>query len=110
MLKETVSIDDVLEVLNRIVNTDPQAAHDLIETRVDCSDALAKDPTIQVAKKEVAMLGTTAKFYSVGILGVLNGIFGVHDDNYGAIQVTMEDDGTVVGFSLTKQAKEAFGR
>jgi len=110
MIKESVTLDEVLEVLNRIVKTDPQAAHDLVETRVGCNDALAKDPTIQVVEKGVPMLGTTKKLYSVGLLGVLNGIFGAHDDGWGAIQVTMEDDGTVVGFSLTKQAKEAFGR
>ena len=82
MLKETVTIDEVLEVLNRIVKTDPQAAHDLVETRVDCNDSLVKDPTIQVAKEEIPMLGTTGTFYSVGLLGVLNGIFGVHEDGW----------------------------
>lgn len=105
MIKETVSLDEVVEVLNRMVKADPLATQDLVNSRVECNEVLVKDPTIQVVRRD-----TPRERCVVGILGVLNGLFGVHDDGYGAIQVTYGDDGSIMEFGLTRQANEALGR
>ncbi len=59
-----------VEVLNRAFKSDPVAIEQLFNVRVDCNDALANDPTIQVGQ----VVG--ADNYSVGAIGIINGICG----------------------------------
>lgn len=80
MLKQTVSIDEVIALLNDAFEKDPEAIHELVTTRVPCNEAMADHPTIQVG---VNWKGTSK--YVVGVIGILNGIFGTADDGYGAI-------------------------
>lgn len=89
MIRDWVTVDDALAVLNRAVASDPEAISALLEQRVPCNKALADDPTIQVASKDGA--------YHVGILGILNGIFGTDEDGWGPIAASMTD-GVVDGF------------
>lgn len=77
MLKESVTIDDAIELLNDALNKDPMAMWALATTRVTCNEVLADHPTIQVGKY--------SDDYKVGLIGILNGIFGAADDGYGAI-------------------------
>lgn len=84
--------------MNDVALVDRTALLELINNRVPCSEALAKHPTVQVARDEF-----TAR---VGLLGILNGLCGVYDDDTGALcAVTDEDslkfvlldsDGTIV--------------
>lgn len=91
-LKETISIEDVISLLNEAVATDAEAMQNLINQRVSCNKELAAHPTIQVmANKE----GTE---YKVGIVGLLNGMFGTAPDGYGAIAAMFDDDKKLTGF------------
>jgi len=71
MIRKNLSIDEALVVLNRAVKADPEAMEALIENHVPCNQALADDPEIQVR--------ATAGMHSVGMLGILNGLFGIED-------------------------------
>jgi hypothetical protein len=97
-VRKKVSISDVLKVLNRALEADPDAMAKLREAKVPCNEALAHDPEIQVGMEEhpgsvhdvweddepVSVGGR--KVYSVGFLGVLNGIFGIDKrTGFGAI-------------------------
>jgi hypothetical protein len=86
-------IDLAILLLNELVVGDPEAAHQLVEFRVPCSDALANHPTIQVA-------GTGEKPL-VGMLGVINGIFGTHMDGRGHIGAVYDDRGKLTHFART---------
>jgi len=77
MLKDSVTIDDVVELLNDAFTKDPEAMNNLALSRVACNETLADHPTIQVGK--------FGEDYKVGIIGILNGVFGMADDGYGAI-------------------------
>ena len=77
MLKDFVTIDDVVELLNDAVDKDPEAIYKLAVNRVPCNAMLADHPTIQVGK--------FGDEYKVGLIGILNGIFGIADDGFGAI-------------------------
>lgn len=57
-------------VLNDLMTIDPQAGRTLFEFRSYCNEELANHPTIQV--RAVGNMQGTA--YSVGLIGVLNGI------------------------------------
>jgi hypothetical protein len=80
-LRESVSLDQALYLLNEIVALDPKAAEALVETRVVCNKALADHPTIQVGLG----IEEDGDSFQVGILGLLNGMFGADDEGYGQI-------------------------
>jgi len=77
-LKNSITLDDALVVLNSAVIADSKAMHSLIEHRVDCNEILANHPTIQVGRCQ-------PERYHVGLLGILNGLFGIDETGWGAI-------------------------
>jgi len=88
-------IDRTLAFLNELKDADSQAVKALIETRVPCNEALADHPTVQVHVRE----GEPG--FSVGLLGVLNGLIGADADGWGFICVILNDDGNIVKFTRT---------
>ena len=94
MLKLNVGVLDVIDLLNEALKLDSKAISDLIAYHAPCNESLGNHPTIQVAPE------------GVGMLGILNGLFGVSDRGWGSIAVVVEDDGTVVGFEETSDAKK----
>ena len=92
MLQDPLSIDQAIQILNRFVKADPEAMRLLLETRVNCNETLAGDPTCQVAGWD----GIT----KVGLLGVLNGLFGTIPEGarqgWGPIAAIFSDDETVL--------------
>lgn len=81
--KETVSIDDVLVLLNDLLAKDPSAVVSLVEKRTVCNDQIAEHPTVQVLTKDGV--------HYVGLLGILNGLFGVNEHSYGVLAIEMDD-------------------
>lgn len=59
-----------LRVLNEAYEADPAALHALVCNRVPCNRLLAEHATVQVETNIVA----TGESFSVGMLGVINGI------------------------------------
>jgi hypothetical protein len=74
----------VCELLNEALALDPEAMQLLMEGRVACNQDLAKHATIQVA--------STDNGYRVGLLGILNGIFGISDKGWGPIAALCEEE------------------
>jgi hypothetical protein len=62
---------------------DKEAVNDLINGRVSCNEKLADHPSVQCR--------TEGNNYSVGILGILNGLFGANEKGIGGI-VAMFDN------------------
>jgi len=87
MIKETVTIDQVLELLNEMLAIDPEAVQNLVNSRVKCNEALSNHPTIQVRQYE------DDEYPQVGIIGVVNGFFGI-DDVSGMGAICCHDDGS----------------
>ena len=77
MIRESITVDQALEVLNRAVDSDREAIQNLIDCRVCCNDKLSADPEIQVG---IYHIGKP----TVGVLGLLNGLFG-EQEGWGAI-------------------------
>jgi hypothetical protein len=86
-MKENVSVDEVIELLNESFRLDPEWAHNFVETRTKCNDAVADHQTIQS--------GTRDGIKHVGPLGFLNGLFGVDDRGYGPIAASYDDKSSV---------------
>ena len=91
-----------VQVLNRALEEDPVAIKRLFAYHVDCNDALADDQTIQVRSYSTRACETPTN--SVGVLGLINGLFGVRkSDGYGWVEAEMDDDGEdIVGFRVRK--------
>lgn len=102
-IRKKVSIDDALKVLNRALLADPKAMAALREAKVECNRKLAEDPEVQCGMKrhpgsvhdvyqddEPVEVGGR-NIYTVGFLGVLNGIFGIDDrTRHGALAAVYE--------------------
>lgn len=87
-IKSSITIDEVIELLNEVVKLDQLAITDLVNSRVPCNLALADHPTIQVGKLE--SFSDPDRKWRVGLLGLLNGFFGIAEDGYGTIAANFE--------------------
>lgn len=85
---------EMIEFLNSLFEIDPNSISELLEKHVPCNINMAKHSTVQV------LVRPSDKF-RVGILGILNGFYGVYDDglnkDYGAI-CAIYDNGKLKGF------------
>ena len=110
-MRETVNISEVVEFLNHMLKIDPAATNALFSLRVSCNQELAAHPTIQVG-----LLGGSHPI--VGLIGIVNGMFGVDKNKWGHISADY-DDGQIIRFRLlsendtteheNKRAKERTG-
>ena len=89
-MRDTVSIDDVIGLLNEVFRLDPVAANAFVENRSPCNEAIADHPTIQVVTRDGVP--------HFGPLGLLNGLFGVDERGYGPIASYYDDLGKLTGF------------
>ena len=94
MLKDQVTLDEVIDLLNEIHAADPKAMLQLIEGRIPCNEKLAEHPTVQCL--------TVGGVNMVGILGVINGIFGVNERGVGGIAALFNSSGELTGFIKTR--------
>lgn len=93
MIREIVSIDDVIELLNECILLDRPAIGALIANRVPCNQPLADHPTVQVMAQHGG--------FHVGMLGILNGFFGGDEDGWGPITFVFDDSGNLLRVQRT---------
>ena len=93
MVKTSVSLEEAIQFLASLVDIDQQAMQALVAARVSCGDDLANHPTVQVCHE--------GGYYRVGLLGIINGLFGIHADGLGPIGAVY-DGGTLIGFTRVK--------
>lgn len=94
MLKESVTIGEVCTLLNELLALDPDCIQDLFSYRVPCGSELAEHPTVQVLQFDGDSVAR------LGVLGLLNGFFGIKKDGFGPLCMEMEK-GKVVCFKPT---------
>lgn len=83
---------EMCEYLNDLIKLDPDAVHNLCETRVPCNASLGNHHSVQVVGCSPSPL--------VGLLGILNGFIGTQPDGWGYIAGRYGDDGKLFGFDL----------
>jgi len=74
MIKESVTAQEVVDLLNEALELDHDAMRMISCFRVLCNEKLQEHSTIQVREDN-----------SVSILGLLNGVFGVNENGGGCI-------------------------
>ena len=94
MLKQSITPSDVCDLLNELLKLDYDCANELVSYRQQCNESVAAHQSIQVQQYK------DDPFPKVGIVGVLNGMFGIRDDGMGAICFEI-DNGKILGFKIT---------
>ena len=87
----------IIDKLNQILLKDSIAISALIEHRIPCSDLLGKDETVQ------CNFDKDINGFTVGMLGIINGLVGVKDDGWGFIQAEYDDNDKLIKFSLNEK-------
>lgn len=97
MLKNKITAEDVVCLLNELLDIDSIATKKLIEHRVSCNKNVVNHPYIQVNCDD-------SKNPKVGLLGFLNGLFGVNENGAGCIVVkyTDADCNNIIHFTVNK--------
>lgn len=85
-----VCVQDAVTLLNEATHADRETMQELIEHRIVCNLDLAYHPTIQVNDK-----------LEVGLLGIINGIFGLNASLEGYVRAVYQDD-ILVRFEVNK--------
>lgn len=86
---DDIAVDRAVAILNQIHQMDPTVLPALINYRVPCNEILADHPTVQVGP--IDKISNTGPA-EVGLLGILNGIFGtVPGHGYGYIAAHYDD-------------------
>lgn len=89
MINNSTTIDEVIAYLNDLLERDQVALRALVDNRVPCNNKFAQHETVQVYK-------ATEESSLVGMLGVINGMFGIDENGYGPIAALY--DGSVGAF------------
>jgi len=98
VLKKNITPKNVCDLLNEMLKLDYKCTEKLIEHRVPCNEKIADHATIQVQQFK------TDKFPKVGLMGVINGLFGIRKDGMGAICYEI-DFGKIIRFKPTPEKK-----
>lgn len=94
---KTITINEIIKVLNDAFTLDPAAVQDLISTRFPCNQKLRDHETIQVHAYGDSSMNNP----KVGFLGMLNGLIGIDQNGSGAIAAKYNDDKELTGFVMT---------
>jgi hypothetical protein len=92
-IKNEVKIQEVVTFLNELLLVDDIATSALFSVRVPCNHDMRKHKSVQVG-----LLGKS--FPIVGMIGILNGLFGADSDGWGKISAEYGDNGLITEFRL----------
>lgn len=98
-IKESITVQDACDLLNEYLSLDYPSCSRLITHRVNCNKAISDHPTIQTKD----FPGRSK--WRVGVLGLLNGMFGADDNSVGAISYELDPEGRIVHFLPTPERK-----
>lgn len=96
-LKASVTVKETVDLLNELLGLDHDAIHALINCRVPCNNNIAEHKTVQVSQYP------EDKSPKVGLLGILNGLFGIREDGMGAICMELNDSEKILWFKETPE-------
>ena len=93
MTTQPIAVDNAIQVLNDALAADPAAVAALMAMETPCNDALADHPTIQVGESRL-----TPGITVVRPIGLINGLFGAAEDDWGFIAMEVDDSGRISEF------------
>lgn len=91
-VKEKIGLQETVDFLNELLKIDPIAITALFNIRIGCNKVLADHETVQV-------LVSGKNYYQVGMIGILNGLFGIDEYGWGHITINY-DNGKIIEFQV----------
>jgi len=95
--RESITPQEAVDMLNSLLKLDASAIPALTDHRVQCNEALAEHPTVQVGRATTwrkarpdLSLSEDAQ-HTVGLVGLLNGFFGMNEQGMGPIGALYQD-------------------
>lgn len=98
----SITPDDAVALLNSARVADPLAIAQLVDHRVQAGPALMEHPTVQCGHLPDQDPLHRVGFGTVGLVGIINGLFGTDDQGQGPITADYDDAGALVGFRRTR--------
>lgn len=92
--RPSVTVDDAINYLNDLLQIAPAEIQTLVALRIPAPQSLVEHETVQVQSPTVALDGPPV----VGLLGILNGLFGTDLDGAGPIAAVYDEDWNIVKF------------
>lgn len=90
-MKESITPQDVIDILNRAIKADQAAMTKLMSKRFYCNEELANDPTIQVRQeKSFGVPGGEGVVFTISANGLLNSLWGIDENGWGPIAAIFE--------------------
>jgi len=102
---KSITPDEAILVLNRLLQKDSQAIQRIFTIRVQCNEDLASDETCQVRQESEGK-------YTVSPIGIINAIFGIDEEKCGFIAYSLgtdidpEENGFIQKFHRFKYQKD----
>jgi hypothetical protein len=93
---ESTNLTFAVHALNEMIKKDPKAMTKLFKYRVKCNDNFIGDPTITVTMDD-----------KVGLLGILNGIFGDEEFKCAPIGLYLDSDENAVEFYVNSTKEQS---
>lgn len=98
MIKK-LDINYTINFLNSLIEADKDAIAKLLDARVSCNDELANHERVQVQE--------TKDGCKIGVLGIINGLFGIHKESgNGYIAAVYDKRGNFYNFTRTPSTVE----
>ena len=94
-LKRTILPEDVAGLLNEMLDIDPVSTKALIKHRVVCNHKMKKHYDLQINVDD-------PNFPKIGLLGVLNGLFGKSPKGNGFIVAKISEGGQYLNFFVKR--------
>ena len=91
------AVDYAIHVLNQAVALEPEGMSELLFHRVSIGRELADHPTIQCRNA-----GREPDTYEVSALGLINGLFGADENDWGFIYAHIDESGSITHFSTSR--------
>ena len=85
MVKKSIKIEEVIEFFNELLKIDPIAINSIFGIRVPCNKELANHESVQVGSRE------GKDWFTVSTIGILNGLFGIDEYNWGHLSIEYEN-------------------
>ncbi len=100
MIKENVTVQDAVDLLNELLKLDYDCISRLVTTRIPCNEQVADHPTVATYQDN------RSQSSYLGLLGIINGLFGTNEAGSGPICFLVEDNDVISSFQKTPTQKD----
>lgn len=85
---------EVVGYLNELLELDHECVRKLFSVRAECNEKIGDHPTAQVRAYDGPL--------TLGVMGLINGMFPTYDDGFGMIIYDSDDEGLPIKFKLSR--------